>query len=335
MNRVLVLEVDGVLRPSDEASATDAARWLHILEQVLLPWADVQIVAMTSGPNVPDKAELALLFGALAPRLIGTFHGTPRRSNVEASVTYMPPVRSLVLVVDDSDLKGSKLHVLRCDPLLGISAIETRDALNDWLVRTAPFEATSSDAAASSHLRQPYIPASPPKTADIVLYLDLDGVVQHESVLFHPKRGVYMNPALNQERRLFEWVSILVKILEPYPEVRLVLSSSWCVRPGYARTLKRLPADLSWRFIGGTYHKRIHGADPWTKETFLRTPRGVQILADVNRRKPQHWIALDDDLDGWPSEAMENLIACNGSTGLSDVFTQNALKERLCTILPR
>lgn len=175
----------------------------------------------------------------------------------------------------------------------------------------------------------PHISTSRPKSADVALYLDLDGVVQHEAVLFHPKRGIYMSPTEAPNRTLFEWVPILVAILAPYPSVKLVLSSSWCVRPGYGKTLKRMPEDLQHRFIGGTYHARVHGADLWMKQAFLSTPRGVQVISDVERRKPRHWLALDDDVAGWPTHALERLIPCEGRTGLSNERVQRELSARL------
>ncbi|MDO9437726.1 HAD domain-containing protein [Hydrogenophaga sp.] len=178
----------------------------------------------------------------------------------------------------------------------------------------------------------PYIPASTPKSADVVLYSDLDGVLHHEAVLFHPKRGIYMSPSVAPKRTLFEWAPILANILEPYPDVKLVLSSTWCVRPGYADTLKRLPEELRRRYIGGTFHKRVHGADPWSRNTFLRTPRGVQVVADVRRRKPRHWLALDDDVEDWPAVALRNLLACDGATGLSSLEVQSALSEWLFAV---
>lgn len=171
--------------------------------------------------------------------------------------------------------------------------------------------------------------ASRPRSADVVLYLDLDGVIQHEAVLFHPRRGIHMSPTEAPGRTLFEWAPILVGILAPYPEVRLVLSSSWCIRPGYDKTLRRMPESLRLRFIGGTYHRRVHGADTWTQESFVSTPRGAQVIADVERRKPRRWLALDDDADNWPAHALPNLIQCDGRTGLSDEGVQHELSARL------
>lgn len=175
----------------------------------------------------------------------------------------------------------------------------------------------------------PYIPASMPRSADVILYLDLDGVVHHEKVLWHPGKGIYMSPYEAAGHTLFEWLPVLEHVLEPYPALALVLSSTWCIRPGYSATLKRLPITLRSRFIGGTYHKRVHGVDPWNQAMFRETPRGVQILHDAQRRKPRHWIALDDDLEDWPTAYRHHLIACDGTTGLSDPSVQRELAEKL------
>lgn len=180
-----------------------------------------------------------------------------------------------------------------------------------------------------SSQNSPYLPASVPHSANVVLYLDLDGVVHHEKVLWHPRKGIYMSPYEAAGHSLFEWVPILEAVLEPYPAVALVLSSTWCIRPGYSATLKRLPASVRARFIGGTYHKRVHGVDPWNLSMFRTTPRGVQILEDAQRRKPRHWITLDDDLEGWPDSCRQNLIACEGTTGLSNLDVQHELSNRL------
>lgn len=162
----------------------------------------------------------------------------------------------------------------------------------------------------------------------MVLYLDLDGVVQHEAVLYHPKRGIYMSP-IQTGRVLFEWIPILEGILRPYPDVALVLSSTWCIRPGYAKTLERLPSSLRSRFIGGTYHRRIHGADPASLSAFRDTARGLQVWEDVQRRKPRQWLAIDDDVQDWPQWALEQLVACDGTTGLSDTRVQAQLANKL------
>lgn len=177
----------------------------------------------------------------------------------------------------------------------------------------------------------PYLPVSTPRSADVVLYLDLDGVVHHEKVLWHPRKGIYMSPYEAARHALFEWIPILESALEPYPAVALVLSSSWCIRPGYSATLKRLPLSIRSRFIGGTYHRRVHGIDPWNLSMYRAMPRGVQIQEDALRRKPRQWLALDDDLEGWPQSSRPSLVACHGTTGLSNPDVQTELREKLRT----
>lgn len=159
-----------------------------------------------------------------------------------------------------------------------------------------------------------------------MLYLDLDGVVQHENVRWDRRRGIYM---AEPGHLLFQWLPQLENALAPFPQVGLVLSSSWCVWPGYGKTLKMLPASLRDRFVGGTYHQLKHGSDPHIKEAFLAMPRGAQVCADVLRRRPAQWLAIDDDTQNWPEWARGNLVACDGSTGLSSPLVQAELHAQL------
>lgn len=197
------------------------------------------------------------------------------------------------------------------------------------LRRSSQWPENARMTSMSAGISAPYIPASSPRSADVVLYLDLDGVVHHEAVLWHPRCGIYMSPYQATEHSLFEWLPHLLEELAPYPHVSLVLSSTWCIRPGYAKTLQRLPEQLRARFIGGTFHKRVHGADPWLLASFKNTSRGEQILADVTRRKPRQWLALDDDIEEWPTTILDRLVACDGRTGLSEPQTRQALRSML------
>ena len=89
------------------------------------------------------------------------------------------------------------------------------------------------------------------------------------------------------------------------------------------------PLSIGHLISRGTFHKRVHGADPWTLASFRSSPRGVQVLADAQRRKPRQWIALDDDIEDWPESAQAHLIACDGSMGLSCSLVRDALHQKL------
>lgn len=66
-----------------------------------------------------------------------------------------------------------------------------------------------------------------------------------------------------------------------------------------------------------------------------RYTRGVQVQEDAQRRRPRHWLALDDDLEGWPDSCRQtwshatDLVARDGNTGLSNPKVQHELREKL------
>lgn len=167
------------------------------------------------------------------------------------------------------------------------------------------------------------------RRAPALLYLDFDGVLHSEWVYQSAKRGIFIDPAKAPGRTLFEWAPILEAELSAAPDVKLVLSTSWARHPGYGRALKWLPPFLRERVIGATYHRRVHGADPWLAESFRQTARGMQVWADVQRRQPLAWAALDDDIVDWPAGCRDCLIACNGDLGLSEDSVRALLAAHL------
>ena len=156
---------------------------------------------------------------------------------------------------------------------------------------------------------------------ELVLYLDYDGVLHHEDVRWHPRRGVYLNapPCFT----LFQHAPLLEALLEPYPDVRIVLSTSWVRAIGYSRAVKRLPPGLQTRVIGATYHSKMH------ERAFAMLPRGVQVLDDVERRAPKDWLALDDDGSGWAKEHEHRLVLTDERLGLGAPSAADALSSKL------
>lgn len=174
------------------------------------------------------------------------------------------------------------------------------------------------------------------RRADRVLYLDFDGVLHHEAVYLsrktpNSKPYIFLDDNEAPGHKLFEWAKILVKMLEDPADadVKIVLSTSWAVVPGFHEAKKRLPDALQSRVIGATHHSRVHGASDWSRNLFQSTPRGGQILDDVNRRRPREWIALDDNTDFWPQDHLRNLIACDGKRGILDPGVRERFREWL------
>jgi hypothetical protein len=165
---------------------------------------------------------------------------------------------------------------------------------------------------------------TPKGLGEVVMYLDFDGVLHHEDVWWHPRRGAYIKA---QGYLLFEHVSLLEEALLPFPEVRIVLSTSWVRSRRFSRALERLPTTLQRRVVGATFHSKMN------PESFQLLPRGVQVQNDVHRRAPREWVALDDDAEGWPPHLMHKLVRTDGVLGISAPGVLNELNgqlQRIC-----
>lgn len=165
-----------------------------------------------------------------------------------------------------------------------------------------------------------FSPALPRGYGEFVLFLDFDGVLHHENVLWHPEKGAYAGPP---GFKLFEHVEVLERLLQPYPLIRIVLSTAWVRRYGVYGTAKRLSSDLRSRVIGATYHSKMVEAE------FAEKPRGLQVLEDVWRRKPSQWIALDDTDEGWRAEDRSRVFITDERLGLSAPGAEDAIRLML------
>jgi HAD domain in Swiss Army Knife RNA repair proteins len=157
-----------------------------------------------------------------------------------------------------------------------------------------------------------------------ICYLDYDAVLHDGNVLRNRSRGMYIN---TPGRIFFEWMPILEELLTPYPDLKIVLSTTWVRELGFDAAKHELSAALRERVIGSTFlHPNI------VKAEFDTMSRGMQILGDVERRKPEHWFALDDDAYGWPARHREHLIQTSDQLGLSDPAVQTQVRNRLAAI---
>jgi hypothetical protein len=152
-----------------------------------------------------------------------------------------------------------------------------------------------------------------------VLYVDFDNVLHGHVLRFRAP------PTLRPEtpgQVLFENVPILVRLLEPYPDLKIVLSTSWVRELGFTRARAFLPTSLQQRVIGATFHKRY-----MRKEEFAQLARYDQIIADVERRRPSRWLAIDDDIEGFPD--LTHIVPMPLGLGLGAPAAAIELEQRL------
>lgn len=165
----------------------------------------------------------------------------------------------------------------------------------------------------------------------MILFLDYDGVLHPDAAYLVDGR-----PQLRADGSLFMWAPILEKVLHPYPQVQIVLSTSWVrVLKSFSRTRAYLPATLQARVIGATWHSSMgrhhEGAHRVDAGWFQELSRYAQIARYVSRagHRAEHWLAIDDDSEAWPAELRDHLVETDGALGLANESAQCELVHRL------
>ena len=152
-----------------------------------------------------------------------------------------------------------------------------------------------------------------------VLYLDFDGILHPADV--RVTREEPMLPRIYEQgqptdKPLFQHQVLLEILLRPYPELRIILSTSWARTFGYEFAVNQLMPELRERVIGAAM-----------------TPAPVRwgsIDIDAEARGLERWIALDDDRDGWPDELRYLLVApTNPTYALAQPGVSEELAEKL------
>ena len=157
-----------------------------------------------------------------------------------------------------------------------------------------------------------------------VCYCDYDGVLHDDAVYWSRSKGVHLR---TPGRRLFEWAFILEELLAPYPDVKIVLSTSWVRHKRFGFAKKQLPLGLRSRVIGGTFHSR-----ETNRFEFDNMSRGLQICADVERRMPGRWFAIDNDDKDWPAWCRDQLVKTDDRLGVSEPAVQDQIRCMLVSM---
>lgn len=161
-----------------------------------------------------------------------------------------------------------------------------------------------------------------------LLYLDYDGVLHPELVLRTRKCGIHLAPGL-ENHALFENCDLLVEALQPYPDVRIILSTSWVRVLGFNEAVRRLPQPLQRRVVGATFHTAM------PRDWFLSLTRHQQILRDIERRSPTAWVAIDDDFADLPRPPRRNFVVSDPVRGIAAPAVHDDLLDALTNIFVR
>ena len=151
-----------------------------------------------------------------------------------------------------------------------------------------------------------------------VLFLDFDGCVQPAGLLAAQSDDVVLRTLGAFEYTvpvdLFVWVHLLIKILEPHPDVFIVVHSTW--REVYAAAeIGDMLGDLGRRYLGVT----------------PPGPRWESINTWLSQNTATSWRILDDAPREFPDPPPLELIVCHPLAGLSAPDVQGQLNEWLET----
>ncbi len=147
----------------------------------------------------------------------------------------------------------------------------------------------------------------------MILFLDFDGVL-HEDPCF-------------DEARLFARAPDLAQSLEPFPEVSIVLSTSWRTDRSLGEMTQPLPDALRRRVIDAT--PLATSADtPAALRPYRRHAECATWLRAQGHEKTP-WVALDDRPSLFAPHC-EQLILCDSNVGFVD-----ATARRLQAVLLR
>lgn len=146
----------------------------------------------------------------------------------------------------------------------------------------------------------------------MIIFLDFDGVL-------HPEHDGEPTPA----EREFCHLPRFEAIMRDYPEVEIVISSTWREYLSLGELRARFSPNIAARIIGVTpLTPRIDGK-------YLPARREGEILDWLTAagRGQEPWLALDDAAWQFP-QYRNNLVVCSWRIGL-DESVEAALRKRL------
>jgi hypothetical protein len=155
-----------------------------------------------------------------------------------------------------------------------------------------------------------------------VIFLDIDGVMHSVDHV----QANYTNAGIEYSgERLFEHLPILGQILHQFPDVSVIISSSW--RNIYSlQELQRFFGDWSHRVIGTTSNIDSSSSLPGN--------RFQECLAIAERLGVSDWVMVDDQPEiVWGSqiptrEESRRVVWCDPILGLGQMFVATVIVSR-------
>ncbi|MBK5164798.1 hypothetical protein IQ291_10580 [Burkholderia sp. R-70211] len=171
--------------------------------------------------------------------------------------------------------------------------------------------------------------ATGPNNTTPTLFVDFDGTL-HVGNSFIDENGQI---TLDTGGSLLEFAPLLVNLLEPYPSVEIVLTTSWTRSLPPEKVMSYLPPALARRVVATT-----HGTTARFGYIQNGTDRTYIVCKFASNRRLTRWLALDDRVYGIekfervPGELQEHFVCLDPSRGISDQRALDRIQEWLVNV---
>jgi hypothetical protein len=141
------------------------------------------------------------------------------------------------------------------------------------------------------------------------------GVVDHNGVV-----------TLDSGRPLLEYAPYLVDVLTSWPQVQIVLTTSWLQSLGAGKTIALLPDQLRRRIVGTTL-----GTPPRFGEIRDGTAKTMTAIRHAAKHGLTTWLVVDDEAWGAPPGFEQHFLHTDPETALGSPKARKQLREWLET----
>ncbi|MCK4164917.1 XRE family transcriptional regulator [Ralstonia pseudosolanacearum] len=180
-------------------------------------------------------------------------------------------------------------------------------------------------------------PASEPKTSPALvldrttptILLDYDGTLHAGQALLNDDGRI----TLDSGRQLFEFASLLIEMLRPYPTVEIVLTTSWLQTLSVDAVISYLPPELAQRVVDTT--KDIK---PRLSYEHSGAGRTDVIVSYAYGKRLKNWLAIDDSAYGAskfgrePGALTDHFLLLDSARGISDELAQERIQQWLVRV---
>ncbi len=155
------------------------------------------------------------------------------------------------------------------------------------------------------------------------LFVDFDGTLHAGNAYIGEDDEI----TLDTGRPLLEFAPVLAELLAPYPDVEIVLTTSWVRRLPEERVIAHLPPELRPRVVGTT-----SSIKPRRSYVLDGTERTYVIASYVYGKRLRHWLAIDDAVFGAerfgrePGELVDHFLLLDPTRGISDENSQQRIR---------